>query len=227
MRVVSRPLPSILTVYWWYWSTSVTTPVWSHLPGWWPCWFWTWTRSPHRSGERPPVCSVHLPCAEDCRFLIAVWRRFSEGSSWGTWSLCGRVGSRSLVGRPRTHIAGDILVSGLGALRYVSRALKKEDLRVPPGPVLPAIRRFIVLTAVSALLFECGWYAEHSLCCTPQLVRNSAVKWAVNSGPPSVVMVSGMPKEANVSLSTAVRPAAPPVAGATMGQPENRSTTTR
>ena len=72
----------------------------------------------------------------------------SEGSSWGTWSLCGRVGSRSLVGRPRTHIAGDILVSGLGALRYVSRALKKEELRVPPGPVLPAIRR---LTAVSAL----------------------------------------------------------------------------
>ena len=85
----------------------------------------------------------------------------------------------SLVGRPRTHIAGDILVSGLGALQYVSRALKKEELRVPPGPVLPAIRCFIVLTAVSALLFECGWYAEHSLCCTPQLVRNSAVKWVV------------------------------------------------
>ena len=123
--------------------------------------------------------------------------------------------------------AGDILVSGLGALRYDSRALKKSDLRVPPGPVLPAIRCFIVLTAVSALLFECGWYAEHSLCCTPQFVRNSAVKWAVNSGPPSVVMVSGMLKEANVSLSTAVRPAAPPVAGATMGQPENLSTTTR
>ena len=58
------------------------------------------------------------------------------------------------MGRLRTHIAGGILVSGLGALRYVSRALKKEDMRVPPGPVLPAIRRFIVLTAVSALLFE-------------------------------------------------------------------------
>ena len=42
----------------------------------------------------------------------------------------------------------------------------------------------------------------------------------VNSGPPSVVSVEGIPNVANVSLKVWVSPAAPLVAGETMGQPE-------
>ena len=57
---VCLPGPSILTRYWWYWRTSMTTPVRSHLCGWRPVWFWILTLSPTFSGERALVCSLHL-----------------------------------------------------------------------------------------------------------------------------------------------------------------------
>lgn len=124
-------------------------------------------------------------------------------------------------------MAGETMVSGFGVFLYVRSALWKGDCREPPGPVLPAIIRLTVFTAVSALLLACGLYADDILCWTPQLDSSSWVWCEVNSGPPSVVRLVGIPNEAKMSLSTVARPVAPPVAGFTMGQPEYLSTTTR
>lgn len=136
------------------------------------------------------------------------------------------VGSGSRMGRPKSAIAGDVWVSGLGQFLYKRIALKKAVWSVPPGPVLPAIIRFTVLTPVSARLLAWGLYAAESLWCTPQSLSSSLVDEAANSGPPSVVIVSGMPNVANVSLSMIARPAAPFDAGATIGHPEYLSTST-
>ena len=38
-HVVRRPDPSVLTEYWWYYRTSTTVPVLSHLVGWCPVWY--------------------------------------------------------------------------------------------------------------------------------------------------------------------------------------------
>ena len=51
--------------------------------------------------------------------------------------------------------------------------------------------------------------------------------WDANSGPPSEVSVSGMPKVENVSRSALISPDAPSLEGKTMGQLENRSTSTK
>ncbi len=71
---------------------------------------------------RPRECSSQR--------LLAMMLRLSRAWSlcvvfWLGWgcSLYGMVGSRSLVGRPNRHVAGDIFVSGLGPFRYASSAL--------------------------------------------------------------------------------------------------------
>ena len=115
LRVVVLPLLSILTWYWWYCMTSTTTPVLSHLVGWCPVWFCISTLSPRLRGERPLVCSVQRFLPRCWRFCSAVCLVCSVAPSWvGCWSRVGRVGSRSLIGRPKRHMAGDIRVSGQG-----------------------------------------------------------------------------------------------------------------
>jgi hypothetical protein len=53
------------------------------------------------------------------------------------------------------------------------------------------------------------------------------VLWDANSGPPSEVSVSGMPKVENVSQSALMSPYVPSLEVKTMGQFDNRSTSTR
>ena len=57
--------------------------------------------------------------------------------------------------------------------------------------------------------------------------QEGLVVWEANSGPPSDVSVSGIPKVQNVSLSVWVRPVAPSLDVLTTGQLEKRSTRTR
>ena len=57
--------------------------------------------------------------------------------------------------------------------------------------------RLIVLTPVSARLFEWGLYAEVRRCWTPQLLSSSLIVVEVNSGPPSV---EGVPQDVGQSL---------------------------
>ena len=61
---------------------------------------------------------------------------------------------------------------------------------------------------------------------TPQSARNFLVVDAVNSGPPSVVRSSGMPKVTKMDLKLEMRPVAPLVERSTMGHPEKQSTIT-
>ena len=76
----------------------------------------------------------------------------------------------------------------------------------PLGPVLPAISRFIDFTVTSAWQLAWGWYADDMLWWMPQLVRNVLVVCEANSGSPSEVSESGIPKVAKVSWSVWVRP---------------------
>ena len=131
------------------------------------------------------------------------------------------------MGLPKRQVVGDILVSGSGPFLYCNRALWNLSERVPPGPEFPAISRFMVFTATSARQFAWGWYADDILWCTPQLAKKALVVWEANSGPPSDVSVSGIPKVENVSLSVWVRPVAPSLDVVTTGQLEKRSTRTR
>ncbi len=59
-----------------------------------------------------------------------------------------------------------------------------------------------------------------------QSEKNFLVVVAVNSGPLSVVMSSGMPKVTNVVRRAVMSSAAPLMDCSTMGQPEYRSTIT-
>ena len=131
------------------------------------------------------------------------------------------------MGLPKRHVAGDILVSGSGPFRYWSSALWNASDSAPLGPVLPAISRFIDFTATSARQLAWGWYADDMRWWTPQLVRNVLVVCEANSGPPSEVSESGIPKVAKVSRSVWVRPVAPSMDVVTTGQFENLSTNTR
>ena len=71
---------------------------------------------------------------------------------------------KSRIMRPNTHIAGDILVSGSGVLRYCKTARCTASVsRSPFAPVLSVIKRFIVLTATSARQLLWGKATEDSL----------------------------------------------------------------
>ena len=64
---------------------------------------------------------------------------------------------KSLIGLPKTHIAGESYVAGSGVLRYCSIATRNASvLRSPLGEVLDVIRRLTVLTPISALQLEWG-----------------------------------------------------------------------
>ena len=101
---------------------------------------------------------------------------------------------KSLIGRPKRHIAGEIFVVGSGALRYCRTALCTLSVSSSPlGPVLSTRSRFIVFTPISALQLLCGKATEERRWCTPQVLRNVLVLLATNSGPPSDASSSGIP----------------------------------
>ena len=69
----------------------------------------------------------------------------------------GRMGMKSLIGRPNTHWTGDNVVSGSGVLRYWRMVHCSASVsRLPVGLVLLVISCFTVFTATFALQFECG-----------------------------------------------------------------------
>ena len=76
----------------------------------------------------------------------------------------GRIGMKSLIGRPNTHWAGDNFVSGSGVLRYWRMVHCNASVsRLPVGLVLLVISR---LTATSALQLECGNATDDRRWCT-------------------------------------------------------------
>ena len=131
----------------------------------------------------------------------------------------GRIGMKSLIGRPNTHWAGDNFVSGSGVLRYWRMARCNASVsRLPGGLVLLVISRLTVFTVTSALQFECGNATDDRRWCTPQSFRNWLITAAVNSGPPSVTHLSGIPNVVNMRRKQEIRPWEPSVARSMMGQ---------
>jgi hypothetical protein len=129
---------------------------------------------------------------------------------------------------PKTHIAGEIFVSGSGVLRYCSIALCTVSVSSSPfGPVLSVMRRFIVFTPISARQLLCGKATDDRRWCTPHLCRNDLVPVEVNSGPPSDASSSGVTYVTKARHKWFLRPVAPPVNFDMIGQFEYRSTVTR
>ena len=94
---------------------------------------------------------------------------------WG-WYFPGKIGMRSLTGRPNTHMAGDVLVVGSGVFLYCRIASWNASTSMMPScPTLPVINLLIVLTPTSALQLLCGNATELSRWCTPHSWRKCRV----------------------------------------------------
>ena len=71
---------------------------------------------------------------------------------------------QSLIGRPKTHIAGESFVSGSGVLRCCKIARWNLSVfRSPLGLVLDAMSLFAVLTPISARELEWGNATDDNL----------------------------------------------------------------
>ena len=124
-----------------------------------PVWFCRRTQSPTLSGESSLVCSVQRSWARLClwRRVVSLCDRLSCHVGWG-WYFPGTRGMRSLVGRPKRHVAGDCLVA---ELRYWSMARCTASTSTSPsGPTLPAMILLTVLTAISARQLPWGKATE-------------------------------------------------------------------
>ena len=175
------------------------------------------------------MCSDNLSHVFWCLFLSASSLATNVSRHVG----CGRyrpgwIGIKSLMGLPKTHMAGDNPVSLSGVFRYCSMARWNLSVfRVPPGPVFSMIILLTVFTAISARLLLCAKATEEMRCLTPQLLRNVFILSEVNSGPPSEVSSSLIPKVTNVRRNRVVIPSVPVADASTMGQFEYLSTATR
>jgi len=121
------------------------------------------TLSPTLSGNKFLVCPS---CCSMWRCRRAISLKFKESLhvGWG-WYFPGRIGIRSLIGRPYKHIAGESLVLGSGVFRYCKIAFWNWSTLI--SPVLPAMSRFMVLTPISVLQLLCGNATELRWWCTP------------------------------------------------------------
>ena len=139
-------------------------PVLSHFVGCGPVWFWIRTVSPTANGGRRRVCSVHRSADIMCLFRSAfsLYARVSLHVGCGSYRP-GSMGMKSLIGRPKIHMAGDSFVSGSGVFRYWRMARWSLSVSSSPlGPVLEVMMRFAVFTPISARQLECGKATEES-----------------------------------------------------------------
>ena len=101
---------------------------------------------------------------------------------------------KSLICLPNITCAGLSPVVGSGVLRWARMALARASVsRVPEGPRLSRTRRLAALTATSALLLLCAWYADETLCWMPHLVQNSLNMAEVKMLAPSDEKISAIP----------------------------------
>ena len=81
------------------------------------------------------------------------------------WYLPGKIGMKSLMGLPKTIIAGDNVVAGSGVFLYwrIAHCTASRSTSSPPlGPVLLVRIRFMILTPSSALQLLCGKATDDS-----------------------------------------------------------------
>ena len=110
------------------------------------------------------------------------------------WYLPGRMGTRSLMGRPNTCIAGDNFVSLSRVLRCCRTVCWNLSTSSSPlGPVLLVMSLFMDLTPISARQLLWGKAIELRRWFTPHCWRKVHVAEAINSGPPPDESSSGMP----------------------------------
>ena len=158
LRRVHCPEPSMRMRYWSWGRTSVTSPVLSHLVGWFPVWFCTRTWSPILRSWSGLVCWLYVSIERKCRCASACSR---SSASWIHSCLILRASAKegkwSRSCRPYSSWAGDTPRSWRGVLRYWSSARAVESvLRSPLGEMFSRRRRFAVLTASSARPLLCG-----------------------------------------------------------------------
>ena len=90
------------------------------------------------------------------------------------WYLPGKIGMKSLMGLPKTIIAGDNLVAGSGVFLYWRIARCTASTSSPPlGPVLLVRIRFMILAPSSALQLLCGKATDDSRWWTPYVCPGS------------------------------------------------------
>ena len=89
---------------------------------------------------------------------------------------------KSLMGRPKTHMAGERCVSRSGVLRYWSMALWNWSVfKDPSVAVLSVMSRLTVFTPTSARQLLCGNATDDRRWFTPQLAKNVVVLRDVQS----------------------------------------------
>ena len=134
------------------------------------------------------------------------------GLTWGFVNFSRRFTKdrESRMGRPKMICAGDRLQSGSGVLRSCNNALRSLSLsREPFGEILDISNLLDDFTATSARPFDCGLYADETLCLISHFLRKSFVRLASNSGPPSLDSSSGTPKVEQRERRQATSPRAP------------------
>ena len=167
LRRVSRPEPSILTRYCSLSPTSTTTPDLSHLFGWGPRWFWTYTLAPITRGGRAREWAFRASEVRANRARIAF--SFADQASRHIGRMDGFSNlvhlltneNASLMGLPNITSAGDTLQSGSGVFLSCSMARNSPSLSSEPvGPMLSIRVRLAFLTATSARPLDCGKATE-------------------------------------------------------------------
>ena len=151
LRSVVRPDPSTRTRYWSNWRTSTPLPVVSPLSGWFPVWFCMRTVSPGGHCQRGQamcvitqfLCRSHVSVAK-CGFTC-----IKGVAPRAMWLVPARQdGIRSLIGRPKTHWAGDNFVVWSGVLRYINMA--RWNLSVSSLPLVICVVHYHSLWCLNA-----------------------------------------------------------------------------
>ena len=166
-------------------------PVWSHLFGLGPVWFWIHTRSPTCSGSKVLLCSLHFSwwCMWRCLNASSRSCRDSLQVVCG-WYFPGRMWMRSLlVSQTRTWL-GTSLWSDLVCFGIVRSQCINVDCTFFPN--IASDQPFDGLHAHTLLLGNSCVHMQQSLGDGVHPI-NSRVVWDTNPGSPSDESSSGMP----------------------------------
>ena len=124
-----------------------------------------WWQLPSVKG--PSFISLYMLFLRTSSLLLSVSTHVVSGSYWP-----GNIGIKSLMGPPKRHMAGEGPVWESGLLQYWRIASWRVTVsRLPLGTVFNVMTLLAVLTATSALQFECGKATEDRWLLNPQFCR--------------------------------------------------------
>ena len=165
------------------------------------------------------ACSL---CSETSLHVSAMSLLVVNGGSW-----LDLVRRKYFNWRPRIMKAGDKPVVLSRVFLYWRMSLVTLGVSSFPVIYMFSLRSlFADLTANLTLVLACANPTDVSLWCTPYCWSKAFRFSDLNSGPPSLVMVSGTPMSWKSLVGMVTRPAASPFPSWMLNQLLNRSTTT-